>query len=954
MGENPHVDAAAAAASEAAYAALRILSRRSANAPEVQEKCSGETIVNPGKGDIQLSFWMSVALGVPSFVAFCFLRTRWASLYSARKRRLDDFIGLPVLPNTFFGWIPALYRITDEQVLASAGLDAFVFLHFFKMSARLFSIMFFFALTVLLPINRAMFPTGDGSGKHDKSQMTMIYAFDDPPNDGNNSTMQCKDLADNDHPRVGGAKLQMFTGSYLAFTYFFTFLTLYMVNRHTRRILRVRQDYLGTQATITDRTFRITGIPRELKSEERIKQLVEKLNIGSVVSVTLCCNWAPVDKLVDERDSELRKLERAWSVLRQKSKVTQAAEERRAARDAIARADADANLIDMEDAPVDQPLLSSAESMAYQGVDPSNASTDELYDKHRPKLRIWYGFLGLRTKIVDAIDYHQDRLRHLDERIAVARGSYYTPADLAFVTMDSTTACQMAIQALMDPRPGVLLTNPAPSPSDVIWRNTYASRNLRRCKSWMVTIIISVLSVFWLFIAAAVATMLSLCTIEKVFPQLGQAIARHVWLGAVVQSGFPVLVVTTLNTLVPLLYEFLSYRQGMVSRDEIELSFVSKNFFFTFFNLFFVFTFAGSFSQFLPCLREALQNITVASQLLAASTLKLSNFYICFIMLQTIGLVPFRLLEPGGVFLYIKSRMRAKSPRDFWEMRRAPQFSYGYYLPTALLVFILCLVYSILLKGYMVLMIGVVYFMASYYVYKYQLMYAMDQPQHATGGAWRVICFRIILGLWVFQVIMAGIIGLQGTWKVTPLLIPLYIITSWYWYYFHRRYVPLTKFIALRSIREDSSLSSPSPSEDVLAAAGLASPLLGRSSSPDDDFEAARRAFTRHGSTLDEYRERGAKFLNPSLTLDLARPWIYDDDNPHASSSSGSGSGSAVASGVSSPPPPHSDMGPRAGYWDGLMENTGAEQTDGTRFNTSPSQSDSNISWGDTHVWRDA
>lgn len=54
------------------------------------------------------------------------LRTRWPSLYAARKRRLDPKIGLPELPNTFFGWIPKLYKVTEEQILASAGLDAFV------------------------------------------------------------------------------------------------------------------------------------------------------------------------------------------------------------------------------------------------------------------------------------------------------------------------------------------------------------------------------------------------------------------------------------------------------------------------------------------------------------------------------------------------------------------------------------------------------------------------------------------------------------------------------------------------------------------------------------------------------------------------------------------------------------------------------------------------------------
>lgn len=38
----------------------------------------------------------------------------------------DAAVSLPELPDTFFGWMPVLYRVTDEEVLASAGLDAYV------------------------------------------------------------------------------------------------------------------------------------------------------------------------------------------------------------------------------------------------------------------------------------------------------------------------------------------------------------------------------------------------------------------------------------------------------------------------------------------------------------------------------------------------------------------------------------------------------------------------------------------------------------------------------------------------------------------------------------------------------------------------------------------------------------------------------------------------------------
>ena len=47
-------------------------------------------------------------------------------LYAARKRLRNAASGLPELPDSMFGWIPVLYRITDEDVLSSAGLDAYV------------------------------------------------------------------------------------------------------------------------------------------------------------------------------------------------------------------------------------------------------------------------------------------------------------------------------------------------------------------------------------------------------------------------------------------------------------------------------------------------------------------------------------------------------------------------------------------------------------------------------------------------------------------------------------------------------------------------------------------------------------------------------------------------------------------------------------------------------------
>lgn len=74
--------------------------------------------------DSVIQIILSLVLGISALLAFCMLRTRWPSLYSARKRLHGQTT--PELPDTFFGWIPALWKVTEQQVLASAGLDAYV------------------------------------------------------------------------------------------------------------------------------------------------------------------------------------------------------------------------------------------------------------------------------------------------------------------------------------------------------------------------------------------------------------------------------------------------------------------------------------------------------------------------------------------------------------------------------------------------------------------------------------------------------------------------------------------------------------------------------------------------------------------------------------------------------------------------------------------------------------
>lgn len=666
---------------------------------------------------------------------------------------------------------------------------------------------------------------------------------------------------------------------YVLFPYIFSGLAIYLLLQETNKIIRVRQTYLGNQTTTTDRTVRLSGIPQELTSEGMIKDFVEGLRVGKVESVTLCRKWGELDRLIDERMEILRQLERAW---------TKHLGYKRPRRDA--------NNLPL----THQPQYTRARlrleeederSHLLDGVDQEHVS-DYLHE--RPKVRIWYGPFKLRYHLIDAIDYYEEKLRKIDEQITSAREKEYPPTEIAFVTMESIAASQMLVQATLDPHPMQMFARLAPAPADVVWKNTYLSRRRRMMQSWLITLAIGFLTIFWSVLLLPIAGLLQLSTLHKIIPSLAETLAMHPILKSLVSTGLPTLAFSLLTVAVPYVYECkcrltleekihkvrtannasgLSKNQGMMSRGDIELSVISKNFFFSFFNLFLLFTVFGTatgFWNFWEHLRDAFKDATTIAFALATSLEGFSPFYINLLVLQGLGLFPFRLLEVGSVVLYPLQFFRARTPREYAELSTPPKFSYGFSIPQTILALIICIVYSVFPSSWLICLFGLVYFSIGQFIYKYQLLYAMDHQQHSTGRAWPMICNRLFVGLVVYQLAMIGVLALRRAITRSLLLVPLLGFTVWFSYWFARTYDPLMKFIALKSINRDQPDAgdvSPSPPSSFSPASGM-----------DRDALPIRIGSQELGLRLKKY-------VNPSLILPLHDAWLPgrspDGASPH-------------------------------------------------------------------------
>ena len=204
--------------------------------------------------------------------------------------------------------------------------------------------------------------------------------------------------------------------AYLVFTYVFTALLSFFLIKQSRIVSKRRQEYLGHQSSVADRTIKLSGIPHELRDEQKLQEFIEKLRIGDVSAVTVCRDWREIDELAEQRAIMLRKLEEAYVMF----------EGRRAERD-------------LQTLPVVQPTPEDDE----RPVSVMSGDSQPLINGHHKPIRrrptVRTGLWGVMGKEIDAIDFYTAKLQQLDHKILEARKKVYPATPMAFVTFDKVS-----------------------------------------------------------------------------------------------------------------------------------------------------------------------------------------------------------------------------------------------------------------------------------------------------------------------------------------------------------------------------------------------------------------------------------------------------------------------------------------------------------------------------------
>ncbi|KAI5955516.1 hypothetical protein KGF57_003648 [Candida theae] len=670
----------------------------------------------------------------------------------------------------------------------------------------------------------------------------------------------------------------IFLWVYPIFTYLFSVVVFFYLYEYTDKVLKTRQRYLASQNSITDRTIRLDGIPKKLLSRDRIKRFIEDLGIGRVMDVKLIYDWTPLETKFEERKKLIRQLEYAYA---NEYKM-------------------DINIYNQQRMPAVNPDWNEPldNEKAKEQIDQLSKQLVELDQT----IRTIQGKFDPESTTIDAKQYPEFRV---------------IPS--AFITMDSVASAQMAAQAILDPRVYKLIVSLAPAPQDIIWGSFKLQYNEKLVKSYMITFLIILSYAFIIFLVVPLTSLLDLKTITKFWPALGHFIGKSKWLTTFVTGILPPLLFTLLNISFPYFYRYLSRFQGYSSNSELELSTLSKNFFFIFFNLFLIYVAAGTFWDYMSYISDTTK---IATQL-ATSLRRMSLFYVDLILLQGLTMFPFKLLQVGDLFqlnvigkLFFLKSFILKTARDYRSYYYTPQIlDFGINLPQHLMIFMIILIYSVVSTK--IVTCGLVYFIIGLFVYKYQLVYNFVHPSHSTGKIWPIVFRRVILGLIIFQLFMCGTLALDSAILLSLLCTPLIFITLGVLYNFEKNYVPLCDFIALRAIlnpydfnklfeNDDQSFNSGDSQgeqgstsailEDEEGQVGESVPLLvndgdgpldessllnaddGEHSSThegvDEDTVGSKKKLSRRKSTIDEEREQFTDYTYPPLIDPLNGPWV--------------------------------------------------------------------------------
>ena len=649
----------------------------------------------------------SAAIAVVEIILFAIIRTKFKRIYEPKTYLGDEKRQVEPLPRSLCGWLPALLRMPQEDLIRNSGLDAYFFARYLYVHGFFFLSSFVLLAIVLFPIY-IVDGKGDAYGKRGLDILTF----------GNIS------------PRLPSRYIAP-----LVLAYVFVAAFLYLLYAEMKAFVQKRQALLRSpayQSRASASTILVRAIPKPYMSEAVLLRIFNRFP-GGVRYIWLNRDLEDLPDKANQRTKLVGKLEVAQCKLIKAALKKQAKAKKK--RGSILTSTFDASV---------------EESIAYAYVP----------DNKRPTIRIGpipvLSSLCLGRK-VDTITHCKESISQLNTDIERAKSAPedYAVTNSAFIQFNEPIAAHMAVQSVAASVP--LAMTPRyinVKAANIVWSNlrlTYYEQKLRQLAMLAA---VTALIIFWAIPVTFVGLLSNLTYLTDKVTFLRFIYNLPSFLLGIITGLLPTVLLAILMALLPVVLTLFAKLSGIPTTDAIDRHVQGSFFVFQVVHVFLVVTISSSVSSVIVGI---LQNPSSTPNILASNIPTASNFFLSFLALEGLSVASSILLQIVALILfYLLGKLFDNTPRKKWKRYFViGGLSWGTVFPVFTNIVVITLVYSVIAP--LMLLIAALAFGLFYVAYLYTMFFVTDFPDDTGGLAFPRAIYQSFTGVYLMEILLAGL-----------------------------------------------------------------------------------------------------------------------------------------------------------------------------------------------------
>ncbi|KAK9079953.1 hypothetical protein SSX86_001628 [Deinandra increscens subsp. villosa] len=438
----------------------------------------------------------------------------------------------------------------------------------------------------------------------------------------------------------------------------------------------------------------------------------------------------------------------------------------------------------------------------------------ERHPNKRPTRKT--GFLGLWGQKVDSIEYYQQRIKELDEKLTTEHQKILKDPkrimSAAFVSFNSRWGAAVCAQTQQSKNPILWLTEWAPEPRDVYWKNLaipFVSLSIRKL---VISLAVFALVFFYIIPIAFVQSLANLEGLEKVVPFL-RPVIEWSFVKSFLQGFLPGLALKIFLWLLPGILMTMSKIEGHVAFSVLERSTAAKYYFFMLVNVFLGSIVTGTAIQQLNSFLH--QSPTQIPRTIGVSIPMKATFFITYIMVDGwAGMAGEILRLKPLIMFHLKNMVIVKTARDRQKAMNPKSIDFPEAIPSLQLYFLMGAVYAVVTP--ILLPFILIFFAFAYFVYRHQIINVYNQRYESAAAFWPHVHHRIVASLLISQLLLLGLLSTKKAANSTPLLAVLPILTVTFHKFCKNRFEPaFRKYPLEEAVEKDAQDEASEPETDM-------------------------------------------------------------------------------------------------------------------------------------------